>query len=780
MLENRASRCGHFCRMALLCLSALAPLSTQAQPAGPSDSSVPSIGVYDLLANSSGILHASDVAAPSRASMAVNANANVEVDVDDEAVWGSYRQTLHNTGVTQPVVLSSVGQSREFFLPVPRGVSIRELALSFRARYLLGQSSGGTLQLMLDDEPVFARTYTGEQGEIDVSLPMTVSRAEGGFVRLRVNWLSNQVLRACEIDPPSSNSLTILPDTGLTFSMAGNGRLDLASAWHRIPAKGALTLSGQQADVAAFDSAWRIGAALDLAGKRMRFKALSERRGHLVWRAPLPDALDGLDRLASLKTGQSVALDDEVHFAMALLLDPQALLGDVVVMDSALQSRIEAALKALDALATSPAQQAWLDRQKMQTGVAGLLTGKDDAFVLGAGPSQVLVVTAGSGERAVGVFSPLWRNILTASGVRVTQARAQPLGQEGSVRLDSLGAQTSSINVVNHSIWQADFPYRTLDFDGRVPDQLVLDMAVSPDTSGARPVVSITWNDILLAAVRLQADGKPERLTARIPAYAVGQSNSIKVSLQRLPSASGCTEPQVGFPFNVLPTSYFTTHVPVTEPSFVGVMPLLADKATLVVPESWLDDAPHALSHVVRLAAASGLSLTQTALQLQGDAPYEATGPFVAMDVALKGATSKLRIAEGGRVIVSGQPVATLDVSGLTDLSAVEVVQAGQALGLHWLHLPKSDDSLTHDDTAYVMPYDLDRGDLAIVAPSGLVSWLDSTDPDAATLTERATSAFHEWRRFFSWGAPMVLGLLLLVIVLLALAYRAGRRNGLK
>lgn len=772
MLENKALRCGHLCRVALLCLSALAPLPIQAQSAGLSDASGPSFGAHDLLASASGIPHASGAAALSRASVSVNAN------VDEGAKWGTYRQTLHNTGVTQAVVLGSVGQSREFFLPVPRGVPVRDLALSFRARYLLGQSSGGTLQLMLDDEPVFARTYTGERGDIDVSLPLTVLRAESGFVRLRVNWLSNQTLRTCEIEPPSSNSLTILPDTGLTFSMAGDGRLDLVSAWHRVPAKGVLTLSGQRADAAAFDSAWRIGAALDLAGKRMRFKALPERGGQLVWRAPLPEVLNGQARLAGLKVGQSVALDDEAHFAMALLLDPQALLGDVAVMGSALQARIEVALKALDALAMSPSQQAWLDRQALRSGVADLLTGDDDAFVLGAGPSQVLVIRAGSGERVAGVFSSLWRNILTTSGVRVTQARAQPLGHEGSVRLGNLGAQTSSVNVVNHSVWQADFPYSSLDFEGRVPDELVLDMAVSPDTSGARPVVSVTWNDILLAAVRLQADGKPERLTARVPAYAVGQSNSIKVSLQRLPSASGCTEPQVGFAFNVLPTSYFTTHVPVTEPSFVGVMPLLADKATLVLPASWLNDASHALSHVVRLAAASGLSPMHTTLQLHDDTPYEATGPFVAMDVEVKGVTPKLRIAEGGQVILSGQPVATLDVSGLADLSAVEVVQADRAMGLHWLHPPKLDDSQTHDDMAFVMPYDLDRGDVAIVAPSGLVSWLDSTDPDAATLTERVSSAFHEWRRFFSWGAPMVLGLLLLVIVLLALAYRAGRRNG--
>ncbi|KAG1306695.1 hypothetical protein G6F62_015358 [Rhizopus arrhizus] len=63
-----------------------------------------------------------------------------------------------------------------------------------------------------------------------------------------------------------------------------------------------------------------------------------------------------------------------------------------------------------------------------------------------------------------------------------------------------------------------------------MPDELVMDLAAAPGASSTRPGASVFWNGILLAAKQLDADGKPERRTARVPGYALGVTNAVRVT----------------------------------------------------------------------------------------------------------------------------------------------------------------------------------------------------------------------------------------------------------
>lgn len=694
------------------------------------------------------------------------------------------RQTLNSTGITKPVVLDEPGQSREFYLPVPRSALIKDAQLHFHARHLSDDETGGTLQLLVDGEPLHARAYTSKQGEIDLVLPIPQRSSPDSFLRLGVKWMSNKVLRTCEVAPPSANSLVINPSTGISYSVLASEPLDLASAWQLAPAKGTLTLAGDTVAAQSFDAAWRVGTAFTLGGKNVRPQTMLAVGDEVDLKdLQLPANLRNHPVVASLvdDTSPQIVVQTQAQIGALLLLRTEAVLGNVVIFDDAMASQISTALEAFEQTLTSEADKHWFS-QATQAAKLDIVERPQAAniFLVGTMPSRIIAVRSDAGKDAAVLFSQRWVGLLTTESVMINEAQAQPLNAAQAIRLKRLGAMTQSFDVVNHATWQTDFSFRSIDFNGRVPHQLMLDVAVAPDTSGTRPVMSITWNGILLTAARLRADGEKEHIVARIPFYAVGQNNSIQIALQRLPVTNGCADPQNGFPFNVLPTSFISTQEPYIDPSFAGTMPLLADEADLVVPEQWLNDASNHLLRVIRLATASGLSPRRAGFQLIApDQAYVPERAFIAMGVPVASAQPKVEVGEGGRLFIEGKEAPLLKIAGLRDLSSVEVMQSGPFQGLYWTGLPFSD-AIQPFGGDELMSYTLDRGDIALIAPNGIVAWMDSTDPTFITVPERINSIFYEWRRVFTWGIPIILGGLFVMLILIAMAYRAGRRKSSK
>ncbi len=691
------------------------------------------------------------------------------------------QQTLNSTGISRPVVLDQPGQSREFYMALPRSAPVQNARIHFHAHYLGADDLGGTLQLLVDDEPVYSRTYAGKGGDIDLDLPLPQQRSPANFLRLGVKWISNKVLQACEIAPPSANSLVISPSTGISYSVSAAEPLDIASAWHLAPAQSILSLALGTIAAQSFDAAWRIGTAFQLGGKNVRPKAMLAVGDTIALKdLAFPESLLDHPVMASLANTRlpSMQVTSQAQIGALLLLRTEAVLGNVVVFDDSIATQIMSALDALERMLDSPAEKHWFAQAvKAANFDLGHADQADNIFLVGTAPSRVIAVRPNASRDAAALFSPLWTGLLTTERVAVENAQTRPLNSAQAIRLRRLGAMTQSFDVVNHATWQTDFSYRSIEFNGRVPHRLLLDVAVAPDTSDTPPVLSVTWNGILLTAARLRADGGKEHISARIPLHAVGQTNSIRISLQRLPSANGCTEAQVGFPFNVLPTSYIATQEAYADPSFVGIMPFLANKAQLVVPEAWLDNAPHHLQRVIRLAAASGLSPHRAGFELiAANQAYTPESTFIAMGVPVASAKPKVQVIDGQRLLIEGEEAPLLDIAGLRDLSSVEVMRSGPYQGLYWTGLQFSAANQPFGGDEFV-PYTLDRGDIALVAPSGIVAWLDASDPTFSTVPERINSVFYEWRRVFSWGIPAMIGGLFVFLILIAMAYRAGRRR---
>jgi hypothetical protein len=280
---------------------------------------------------------------------------------------------------------------------------------------------------------------------------------------------------------------------------------------------------------------------------------------------------------------------------------------------------------------------------------------------------------------------------------------------------------------------------------------------------------------MLLSAKQLEANGQPERLRARVPGYALGLNNTLRVSVQRQPYSADCNEIPQGYPVSVLPAiSYVTPGKAEPDGSFIGLLPLLGAKSQLLVPAGYLSAAPAALERIAGLAAASGLSASQAELVVaQGNAAARPAMPFVAMEVSVDGAKSLVTVADGQQLQIRGKDVNWLDIKGLRQLSTAEVVTAGGQYGVLWHAIGDWTGGLGE-------PFLLNRGNIAVIGSEGPLALVDSRNPDASMPPGAGGSAFHEWRSFMSWSVPGIAIALLVLVLLMVMAWAAARNRQAK
>lgn len=688
--------------------------------------------------------------------------------------WITRDTSLADLGISEPVVLSNSDAHQDFYLPVPRGVPIADATLNFDARYTKDEPGRTNLVLWADGVPLAAQNIADGNGPVLRNLPLEQRLRSTGFLRLGVDWQSEIALRRCESNRATANALTISPQTRLSYRYDASAIGNLDDAWSTLPGKPVLLVSDTKLDQQVYDSAWRMGVAMQRAGKRVDVKAFPAVGDEIDTRAlQIPAGLAQAPVFAAVAGKERHKLASAAEIGALLVLGAPAVTGDVVIASPALRAKLNAALDALQTeLASDPdAADAFKSWRQARAPLAGADMAAKEVRLAPMGRLSVIAVAPDAGAQAAGVFNAAWRRILVSRQVQVQTATPPQSFQGDGVRLSALGGAPDSFDVVSRGDWNVNFPLASVSSDGRMPDELIIDLAAAPGASSTRPVASVFWNGILLGAKQLDADGRPERLTARVPGYALGVNNAVRVSVQRQPVSVDCNEIPQGYPVSVLPTSHVKPGQPQPDGTFTGLLPLLAGNPQVLVPDSYLANAPTSLKQLIGIATASGVSATRAELAVSpaGQAAKPAR-TFLALEVPLDGAKPKVQVSDQKQLLVAGRSTTWLDISGLSGLSTAEVVSTGGQDGVLWHALGPQSGKL---DTPFV----LNRGDIAVIAANGPVAWIDSTNPDASKPPGAGESAFFEWRRYISWSVPALsFGLLVLVLVLI-LALRVTRRK---
>ena len=682
--------------------------------------------------------------------------------------------TLKELGIVDPVVLAGTA-TQDFYLPVPRGLPLGDASIAFDGRYLKGEPGTSTVVISLNGTPAVSQTVPDGEGTLQRNLPVAQPARASDFVRLGVNWRNrNNSQQRCDENHSLANSLTISPQTRLSYRVDPRDVRTVEDVWNTLPVRTTVLVSGRQLEQASFDSAWRIGASLQRNNRRMQVRALPAVGEVIDLRGlEVPAALAGVPAFAALRGAEPQhKLASDAELGALIMLGSAQVSGDIVVADKALQQRLTAAFAALQTqLAADPdAGQALQQWRARRAPLASEALASQQLRALPMGRQMVLAVASDAGARVAGLQEAALQRLLVSDNVTVAAAQPPQWDEAKGIRLSSLGGSPDSFDVLSRGEWTMNFPLSAVASQGRMPGEITLYVAAAPGASATRPVATLFWNGMLLSARQLDANGQPERLRARVPGYALGINNTLRVSVQRQPYSADCNEIPQPYPASVLPAiSYVTPGKAEPNGSFIGLLPLLGARSQLLVPASYLSAAPAALERMANLAAASGLSASQAELVVaQADAPAKPSMPFVAMEVPVEGAKPLVTVTDGQQLRIRGKSLDWLDIKGLKQLSSAEVVTAGGQQGVLWRAIGEWTGGLGE-------PFLLNRGNIAVIGGDGPLAWVDSSNPDAGIPSGPREGAFHEWRNFLSWSVPGIAIALVVVVLLVLLAWAVAR-----
>lgn len=499
--------------------------------------------------------------------------------------------TLKELGIVDPVVLAGTA-TQDFYLPVPRGLPLGDASIAFDGRYLKGEPGTSTVVISLNGTPAVSQTVPDGEGTLQRNLPVAQPARASDFVRLGVNWRNrNNSQQRCDENHSLANSLTISPQTRLSYRVDPRDVRTIEDVWNTLPVRTTVLVSGRQLEQASFDSAWRIGASLQRNNRRMQVRALPAVGEVIDLRGlEVPAALAGVPAFAALRGAEPQhKLASDAELGALLMLGAAQVSGDIVVADKALQQRLTAAFAALQAqLATDPdAGQALQQWRARRAPLASEALASQQLRALPMGRQMVLAVASDAGARVAGLQEAALQRLLVSDNVTVAAAQPPQWDEAKGIRLSSLGGSPDSFDVLSRGEWTMNFPLSAVASQGRMPGEITLYVAAAPGASATRPVATLFWNGMLLSASQLDANGQPERLRARVPGYALGINNTLRVSVQRQPYSADCNEIPQPYPASVLPAiSYVTPGKAEPNGSFIGLLPLLGARSQLLVPAS--------------------------------------------------------------------------------------------------------------------------------------------------------------------------------------------------
>ncbi|MGV1106819.1 hypothetical protein [Xanthomonas translucens] len=671
--------------------------------------------------------------------------------------------TLRELGFKQPLVLSGQESQREIYLPVPAGVATHDAQLQVDARYVRGHTGRSASLLSIDGDPVSARSITDAQGDLSQLIGIDGFARPNGFVRFGVGWWSVVSEYRCADQSAPANVLRLSPESRFSYRFDGRAIDTVAKAWGGLPATVRLLVEGRASSVQSYDTAWRVGTALENGGKRVDVVALPAVGAIVDLRGlAIPASLAGIpayaalsDRSASHRIGSLAEVG-----ALLSLRDGSPLAVDVAVLSDPLRAGVRAALDALGtqvASAAPDAAGAFAAWRKADMAGFEQPVGIASVQVALVGGHPTLLVASGAGAKVAGLLTQQWRAYAQGRALRVSTALLPP-ADKNVVLLGRLGDLAGTQDIVSRGDRTADLG--ALSSEGRLPSEVVVDVSAAPNPAGQGAVASIFFNDYLLGAKVLDADGKPQRLVATVPSYALAARNQVRISFLRQPARPYCHDPATGYPVSVLPSSHIRLADRSLAADFVGAASQLAGAHEVFVPSSWLQDAPASLTKVIHLAGATGASPMQAVLKVgAANTAIAPTGPYLSFVLAPQGLAQSGAVRDGKLVVSGPGNQVLLDLAGLDRAALVEVVGSGASTGVIYRELGTQGPQIAE-------PFRLIRGNLALLDANGVVQDFDGQDPTGARMAEQSNPQ-PLWQQHM-----VVLVVLVGVIVFMLLAAR--------
>ena len=684
--------------------------------------------------------------------------------------WIPRTVTFADLGFTGPLVLGYPDTLREIYLPVPTGVPLANAALQLDANYVRADGGRTTMILSVDGSPVSARPLTAERGDASLALAVDGNPRPSGFVRFNIDWRTAVGREnTCADARTPGNLLRIEPTTKFTYRYDGSAVRDLSTAWSSLPSTPTILVASGKLSTEAYDSAWRVGVALERAGKRPVIRALPAVGDTVDMRGvTIPAALRSIPAYAGLTEGGPHKIKDAAEIGALMALGAAGpFQADIVIADQSFAGAMGGNFEALKGQLPADAAGPYGEWRTKSLDPWGKPMASREVRLSNVFGRPTIVVAADAGAKAAGLFTQIWQQIAASSSI-VIQTADEPRSDMTAVSLKYLGAKPGSFDVLAHADWNATFDIGAVAADGRGPGTLVMDVAAAPSAARTPPIVSVFLNEVLLGAKEMEATGRRERIVAPIPRYALAGRNVIRVSFTRQLASDRCRETPEPYPVSVLASSHMLLEKIEAGSDFAGLMSRFAAGGTVLVPASYLNDSQNTLPRVIRLAATTGVSPINAKFNPVADGTEpKINGPFLSIDLPLKDAKKSDVKVDGGHLVLAGSGDKPLiDVTGLNRIGLLEVTKVGGETGASYR-------TLGAEAPAMDKPMQLSDGNVALIGANGLRSEVNTVDPTGQGRLREARPSFIE--RTYWWLLPILV--VAFFIALLVYASRVRRRK---
>ncbi|MEA1652378.1 hypothetical protein UAJ10_25635 [Nitrospirillum sp. BR 11164] len=688
-------------------------------------------------------------------------SGNVLADLRGDATGWQVRRTvtLADLGFPQGISFGGLSGSRDVFFPVPEWVGIGDAKLDAQVEYAVAPDIRADARFSVDGRPRWSGRLT-DTAVKTVTLPIARTDMRDGFVRLHLDYAGVVTDNRCEDQRQLGGSLTLAPDSRLTYTIDPRAIDSVRAAWAALPAKVRISVSAAALTPAQYEAALVLAVGL-------------KRAGHAVEVVRLPAV--GVD-LASGGLAQRVAATARGDALGAALVagnfnkDEAApatagRVGDIVIAPAEEIGKLKAAAEAtLTGLGS-----------KSGAGFLALTGDAGGAQLLNAGDHKALAFTGADAATTARLLVADWWALAGGPAV-AANAAAHDLppgpGAEG-IGFDRLGLGDGLQSIVDQGEWQVRLDYGAVPA-GRRPAALVLDLAPGRSLNDKPQLAHVFVNNMLLRSQRLEGDGRLQQLTVPLPAGLLGRSNSVRVLLQRDAGGGDCHALPLAGPAQLLPSS--TVRLEAAEDrarDFFELMPLYAGGAAVAVGKGDLDNPDASLPLAVQLVASMVPSVDRLTLAVAGgDKAFAPDRPFIALPgVTVDGASLPVRLDKGRVQLQDRKGNILLDVTGLPAMTITQLAQAKGQSGLVVTQLGGAVASPKLSTQKLL----LDRGNVAFTDATGQLVSLN-TDRDTAVAIVYPDAG--GWRDYAERFRLVLIGAAWIALTLVAVgAFRRWLKN---
>ena len=448
---------------------------------------------------------------------------------------------LQDLNFKRSLVFSGAESSQQIFFPTPDDVPLRSAEVDISGNYLRSNIGHLTFLVGANDVPAFALEPTEAEGIFQRNIKIPTAGLTNAFVKLDLRFSSLISENRCSEQRSIANVVAVSPLTEFRYEVAAHDVKSVRSAWGMLPSVVNILVPPGTMSENQYAASVKVALAVSASGRTPVVKTLTQIGTTVdVSGLNVPAAFADIPAFQKFQNAGTVKLDAPIDRGAYQVLrgyHGQAI-GEIVLGSGWLGVAMTADMAALRAaVAGKPEAQRLLEGILNASGDQRPLDKEQNLELLSVF-GQPVISLPNDASAAASLLGSSWNQLANAGRVEVQAAR-EDRGDVKEIPLTELGGNFASQSIIEYGDWVATFNASQLP-GGRWPSSVELEMRVSPDASDVAPVVSVTLNDVLLQADKIDPKSSTVRLAANIPPYLLASQNTLRIAVQRGPSGGDC------------------------------------------------------------------------------------------------------------------------------------------------------------------------------------------------------------------------------------------------